>query len=87
MRKLITDKYGSKYIPETPKYYQSKKQSKDAHEAIRPTYIEKEPDQIKSYLTEDQYKLYRLIWLRFTASQMEDIVTDVTSVNIKCGKY
>lgn len=87
VRKLIKDQYGKQYLPETPKLYKSKKQSQDAHEAIRPTYVEREPDQIKTYLSEDQYKLYCLVWLRFVACQMEDVIFDVTSVDIKCDKY
>jgi len=63
------------------------KKVQDAHEAIRPTYVDKTPDSIKSSLTKDQYKLYNLIWRRFVASQMEDSVFDILNVECRVGNY
>ncbi|MEG1752820.1 MAG: type I DNA topoisomerase [Christensenella sp.] len=62
--------FGEEYAPETPNVYRSRKNAQDAHEAIRPTYIENTPESIKQYLTNDQFKLYKLIYTRFLASQM-----------------
>ena len=62
--------YGSDYLPDKPRFYKSRKNAQDGHEAIRPSMPGLEPDKIKSSLTSDQYKLYKLIWSRFTASQM-----------------
>ena len=69
----ITYNYGAQYYPKEPNNYEKKKGNvQDAHEAIRPSYIEKTPESIKKYLSGDQYKLYKLIWSRFMASQMEN---------------
>jgi DNA topoisomerase-1 len=67
---FITSKYGANFLPKEKKQYSKGKASQDAHEAIRPTYIDKTPESIKNGLTPDQFKLYKLIWQRFTASQM-----------------
>ncbi len=77
--------YGQEYYDN--RYYKTNKDSQDAHEAIRPTYIEIQPDQIKSSLTNDQYKLYKLIYNRFIASQMSQAMYDTLSVTIKAGEY
>ncbi len=69
-RALIKSVYGDGYLPESPNIYRSKKGAQDAHEAIRPTSCFRTPDSVKQYLSEDLYKLYNLIWLRFVASQM-----------------
>lgn len=86
---FIRAKYGEKYIPETPKKYKSKGNAQDAHEAIRPTHPELTPDMAKaSGVTSDQYKLYKLIWERFIASQMSNCLMDTVSVDIDangCG--
>ncbi|MGN0624376.1 MAG: type I DNA topoisomerase [Oscillospiraceae bacterium] len=86
---FIRAKYGEKYIPETPKKYKSKGNAQDAHEAIRPTHPELTPDMVKaSGVTSDQYKLYKLIWERFIASQMSNCLMDTVSVDIDangCG--
>lgn len=86
---FIRAKYGDKYIPETPKKYKSKSNAQDAHEAIRPTHPELTPDMVKdSGVTNDQYKLYKLIWERFIASQMSNCLMDTVSVDIDangCG--
>ena len=80
---FIRDKYGDKYIPDTPKKYKSKGNAQDAHEAIRPTHPELTPDEVKeSGVTNDQYKLYKLIWERFIASQMSNCIMDTVSVDI-----
>ncbi len=70
----IQSKYGSDYTPATPRTYKMKAGIQDAHEAIRPSRVEIEPSRIKKYLTTDQFKLYKLIWERFIASQMESAV-------------
>lgn len=86
---FIKNQYGDKYIPDSPKKYKKKGNSQDAHEAIRPTHPELTPDIIKkSGVTNDQYKLYKLIWERFIASQMSNCLMDTVSVDITangCG--
>jgi len=84
-RKYIADKYGEKYLPEKARTFKNKNASQDAHEAIRPTYTEMDPESLKSSLTKDQYKLYKLIWSRFVASQMASAVYDTVAVDILAG--
>jgi DNA topoisomerase-1 len=86
-RELIASKYGKDYVPAEPPVYKSAKSAQEAHEAIRPTSALREPDAIKQYLEPDQYKLYKLIWNRFVASQMNPAVIDQTSVDIKANTY
>ncbi len=86
-RELIAKKYGKEYIPEKPNVFTSKKNAQDAHEAIRPTYLEYTPDKIKSKLNADQYKLYQLIYMRFLASQMTPAVYDTLSADIDAAGY
>ena len=81
-REYIKNQYGQPFVPETAKQVTSRKGAQDAHEAIRPTSVQRHPDQIKEYLSPDQYKLYKLIWQRFLASQMMPAVFDVVSVDI-----
>ena len=81
----IAKVYGEKYYEN--RYYKTKKDAQDAHEAIRPTYIDIEPDSIRESLTNDQYKLYKLIYNRFLASQMAPAVYDTMNVNIKANAY
>lgn len=85
----IKQNYGDNYIPDKPKQYKSKGNAQDAHEAIRPTHPELTPDMVKaSGVTNDQYKLYTLIWKRFIASQMSNCLMDTVSVDIEangCG--
>ena len=81
----ITKLYGENYYEN--RYYKTKKDAQDAHEAIRPTYIDIEPDSIKDSLTKDQYKLYKLVYNRFLASQMAPAVYDTMNVNIKANAY
>lgn len=88
-RQMIEKMYGPEYLPPSAPVYKSKKSIQDAHEAIRPTYlaVEKSPEALKRYLTPDQYKLYRLIWQRFLASQMNPAILDATSVDVAAGEY
>ena len=82
-RSFIPEKFGSKYLPETPIRYKSKKSAQEAHEAIRPTNLYNSPDEIKEYLTLDQFKIYSLIWKRFLASQMKPAIYDTVSADIE----
>jgi len=81
----IEAQYGKEYYEN--RYYKAKKDSQDAHEAIRPTYIELEPEKVKNSLTTDEYKLYKLIYNRFIASQMSAAVFDTVAVTIKANDY
>lgn len=85
--RLIISKYGKEYLPDKPKVYKNKSASQDAHEAIRPTDVQLTPDSIKTSLSNDQYKLYKLIWERFIASQMAPAVYDTINVDISVDKY
>lgn len=87
VRRYIEDKYGKEYVPQSPKQYKSKKDSQDAHEAIRPTDVLLEPILVRESLKPDQYKLYKLIWERFVASQMKSAVYDTLNVDIEVGQY
>src|SRR6516225_7866414 len=87
VRSYISDVYGGPYLPEKPVFYKSKKDAQDAHEAIRPTFVGRRPDDLKQYLSEDELKLYRLIWTRFVASQMNPAVYDQTTVEISAKDY
>ncbi len=85
-RSYIAQNFGPQYLPPQPPRYKTKaKVAQEAHEAIRPTSVRREPDKIKQYLTQDQYRLYDLIWRRFLASQMAPAILDTTSVDIKAG--
>ena len=84
-KEQITSIYGENYYEN--RYYKAKKDAQDAHEAIRPTYIDITPDQIKDSLTKDQYKLYKLVYNRFLASQMKSAIYDTIAVNIKANEY
>lgn len=86
-RKYIEQIYGSDYLPDKAKVYKTGKNAQDAHEAIRPSYADISPDSIKTSLSNDQYKIYKLIWDRFIACQMKDAIMNVMSVNIDAGKY
>ena len=83
--KFIKERFGNEYLPKVPNLYRSKKGAQEAHEAIRPTSAYREPDQIKQFLDDDQYKLYDLIWRKFVASQMSAAVDLVTSVEVLAG--
>jgi DNA topoisomerase I len=83
VRQYIVDTYGKDYLPETPPQYKTRAVSaQEAHEAIRPTSVLRQPDKVKEYLSKDQFKLYQLIWQRFVASQMESAVYDTLTVEI-----
>lgn len=86
-KEFITNSYGEKYVPESFRNFSTKKNSQDAHEAIRPTYIEITPEKAKADLKSDQYKLYKLIWERFVASQMANCIYDATSIDVKNSDY
>ena len=86
-RDFIKEKFGSEYIPSKPREYKPKKAAQEAHEAIRPTYIDYTPDQLKGFLTKDQFRLYQLIWNRFIASQMAEAIFDSVIVEIEAEKY
>ena len=81
-RAWITEHLGERYVPAKVNEYKSKKDAQDAHEAIRPTHPEMNPDSIRQYLSDEQFKLYRLIWQRFVASQMTPAILDQTVVEI-----
>ncbi|MBI2149874.1 MAG: type I DNA topoisomerase [Acidobacteria bacterium] len=87
VRSYVSDVYGAPYLPEKPVFYKSKKDAQDAHEAIRPTFVGRTPDDLKTYLSADELKLYRLIWTRFAASQMNPAVYDQTTVEISARDY
>jgi DNA topoisomerase I len=82
VREYVGKEYGAAYLPETPNTYKEKKEAQAAHEAIRPTSAMRHPDQIKQYLKEDEFKVYKLIWQRFVASQIMPAVFDQTTVDI-----
>jgi DNA topoisomerase-1 len=84
-KKYIESNYGEKYYEN--RYYKTKQNAQDAHEAIRPTYVELSPDKVKDSLTPEQFKLYNLIYNRFIASQMSTAVYDTTSVDIDVNNY
>ena len=86
-KKYITNQYGPEYAPERFNEYKNRASAQEAHEAIRPTSVFREPDSIKSHLSPDQYKLYRLIWLRFVASQMKNAILDVVTADIDANGY
>ncbi|MDD6872834.1 MAG: type I DNA topoisomerase [Clostridiales bacterium] len=81
-RGMIAETYGEDYVPEEPNHYKSRRSAQDAHEAIRPTDVLRRPDSIKGSLSRDQYKLYKLIYARFVASQMTPAVYDTLSADI-----
>ncbi len=82
---LIEERYGKEYLPPKPRVYKSKSNAQDAHEAIRPATITIFPEMAKKTLTGDQYKLYKLIWERFMASQMENALLDAAAIEITAG--
>lgn len=84
---FIRDNFGPRYCPMEANIYKTKGEAQDAHEAIRPTNVHRTPDSIKQYLTEDQYLLYKLIWDRFVASQMESAIYDTVTANITAKDY
>jgi DNA topoisomerase-1 len=87
VRGYILMTFGKDYLPPAPIHYKSKKGAQDAHEAIRPTDATRNPDSIKKYLSPDEFRLYKLIWQRFVASQMTPAVFDQTTIDISAGDY
>ncbi len=85
--KYIAETYGNEYLPAKPRFFKSRNNAQDGHEAIRPSMPSLEPDKIKSSLTSDQYKLYKLIWSRFTASQMAECIQKTTQAEIEANGY
>lgn len=83
----IRSEFGSDYLPAKPRFFKSRSNAQDGHEAIRPSMPSLAPDKIKSSLTSDQYKLYRLIWNRFVASQMAECVHKTTQADIEANGY
>jgi DNA topoisomerase-1 len=87
-RQYIARAFDRKYLPDAPNYYGgSQGGAQDAHEAIRPTDVDRAPDRVKRDLGADQFKLYQLVWQRFVASQMSAIVYDTTAVDFELGRY
>jgi len=87
VRQNILETYGDEYLPEKPNTYKKKAGVQDAHEAIRPSYLELTPERVKAELTNDQYKLYSLIYNRFVASQMKPAEFDSVSIGLDCAGY
>lgn len=83
----IAENYGRDYCPEKPRVYRTKASAQDAHEAIRPSKVALDPEKIKKMLTPDQYKLYKLIWRRFLASQMSSAVLSTVNAEFACGSH
>ncbi len=86
-REYVKNKYGVEYVPAKPRVYKTRQGAQDAHEAIRPTRVELEPWLIRARLTDDQWKLYRLIWARFVASQMESARLSTLNIDLTAGGY
>ena len=86
-RSFVTGRYGAGYCPAAPRQYKTKAGAQDAHEAIRPSDVDLTPERVKSDLTSEQYRLYRLIWSRFLASQMSNAVYDSVSVELGAGAH
>ena len=87
VRKYAGERWGEKYLPKTARVFKNKKNAQDAHEAIRPSSVELVPENIKDSLTAEQFKIYKLIWDRFVASQMAPADIESTAVSIAAGKY
>lgn len=89
VRRYISTKYGADILPDKPNYYRVKKsaQAQEAHEAIRPTSLDHDPEKVRNFLTREEFNLYKLIWDRFVACQMKPALFDVTDADIKNGPY
>jgi DNA topoisomerase-1 len=87
VRDHVKTTFGDEYLPEKPNFFRSKADAQDAHEAIRPTSMQYDPETVRTYLTPDQFSLYRLIWNRFVASQMTPATFDETTVDVTSGDY
>ncbi len=86
-RSFASARYGEKYLPDTPRRYKTKAGAQDAHEAIRPSNVELTPESVRKDLTPEQYRLYKLIWSRFLASQMASAVYDSVSIEVTSAGY
>lgn len=86
-RHLIKDEFGTEYLPPQPRVFKNRKKAQDAHEAVRPTSVTREPKHIARFLSKDQLALYELIWKRFVACQMKSALFDKTSVTISAAPY
>jgi DNA topoisomerase I len=87
VRGFIKREYGAGSLPSEPNRFKSKKSAQEAHEAIRPSDIMRRPDSLRSFLTEDQYKLYSLIWKRFVSCQMMPAIFEQTKIEITAGRF
>ena len=85
VREYVEGRWGPKYIPNKPRYFKSKSNAQDGHEAIRPTMVNLDPDKVKDSLTPDQYKL--LVWARFAASQMSECILSTKKADIEANSY
>jgi DNA topoisomerase-1 len=86
-RKYINETFGSEFLPDQPVRYKKKKQAQDAHEAIRPTAVLRDPEKVQNSLKPDELKLYDLIWKRFVACQMKAAIFDQTSIDLSANDY
>ncbi|PYV19664.1 MAG: type I DNA topoisomerase, partial [Acidobacteria bacterium] len=86
VRELVRTRWGEPYLPHHPIYYKAKKTAQEAHEAIRPTSVERTPESLEAHLEPDLLRLYTLIWRRFVASQMNPAVFDATDIEIDAGR-
>jgi len=86
-KEAIISRYGAAYVPAKPRVFKQRNSSQDAHEAIRPTNMELPPEAVKASLTPQQYKIYKLIWDRFLASQMSNAIYDTVRADIGCKGY
>ena len=82
VREYVGKEYGKDFLPDSPNFYKSKKDTQDAHEAIRPTDVMRDPESMEKYLQPNEYRVYKLIWQRFVASQMTPAVFDRTTIEI-----
>lgn len=87
VRAFIASKFGPEYVPEKPNFYSKKGKIQDAHEAVRPSSVDRTPAAVRPYLSAAQYKLYKLIWERFVASQMKDAVMEQTTIDVTAASY
>src|SRR5204863_202638 len=87
VREYIKRTFGDEFLPETANVFRTKSDAQDAHEAIRPTSLQHDPETVRQYLSPDQYSLYRLIWNRFVASQMPPATFDETTVDVTAAEY
>ena len=87
VRKYILENYGEQFLPSSPRVFKKSKSAQDAHEAIRPTSLKYRPEDVKSFLSRDQYSLYELIWRRFIACQMAQAILDQTTLLVEGGSF